>query len=424
MREHELRQRAVSEMHLRRWPVLPVPCLVIQWVVAVEADERDAERAVIEQHAPAPSDAGARAHREGMLGAAIRFTWESHSEGSSLTLFVHDADEQAFVEPATHSGLGKALEIVDHLPGRVVRSTRIWLAADDERAMRILPRLEINEDELVSSRIGGPIRIWSDFHLKDDGFGRLVMAANGADRRDVTRTLQRLQELGNYRNRALLGLPLARRYWPRLDAIEHRLRALADRIASAQERDDNILEELTALALDLATIDTAMSFRMDATQAYGKLVEERLEQLGEHPIEGFMSLAEFTQRRFRPAVATCAATRRRVERLAQRAAHMSSLLRARIETRIENQNAQLLRSMERSTSLQVRLQQLVEGLSVVALSYYLIGLVAYALAALPAEVFAIEDKIILGLLVVPVVLSVWLVTRTLKRRLLGQARAE
>jgi hypothetical protein len=39
----------------------------------------------------------------------------------------------------------------------------------------------------------------------------------------------------------------------------------------------------------------------------------------------------------------------------------------------------LLRSMERSSSLQLRLQQLVEGLSVVALSYYGISLIGYML---------------------------------------------
>lgn len=418
-----MRHRAVGEMHLRRWPLLPLPCLIVQWVIMIAPASREAERVLIEERA-SPWDAnGAASHREGLLGRLVRFAWERHSEGSSLALFVEDADEEAFVDPATHPSLGEALAWAEALPGEIVRSTRIWLAASDEEVeATVLPRLQVNADELVSSRIGGRMRMWSDFRLKEDGFGRLVVAANGADRRDVTRQLQRLQDLGNYRNRALLGLPLARQYWPRLDAVELRLRALADRIAGAEERDDTILEGLSALALDLATIDTAMSFRMDATEAYGRLVEERLEQLDEQPIEGFMSLAEFTQRRFRPAMATCAAARGRVERLAGRAEQISSLLRARIETRIENQNGQLLRSMERSISMQVRLQQLVEGLSVVALSYYFIGLVAFALGALPDGRLGVADEVVIGVIVVPVVLVVWAITRTLKNRLLANPR--
>ncbi len=423
MRDHELRHRAVGEMHLRRWPLLPLPCLIVQWVVMVAPADRQAERAMIVERAP-PADAAAdAAHREGVLGPSIRFAWERHSEGSSLAIFVEDADEQAFIDPATHPALTQALAWAEGLPGEVVRSVRIWLAADEAHVeAAVLPRLEVNPDELVSSRIGGQMRIWSDFRLKEDGFGRLVVAANGADRRDVTRQLQRLQDLGNYRNRALLGLPLARQYWPRLDAVEQRLRALSDRIAGADERDDTILEGLTALSLDLATIDTAMSFRMDATEAYGRLVEERLEQLDEQPIAGFMSLAEFTQRRFRPAMATCAATRHRIERLAGRAEQISSLLRARVETRIENQNAQQLRSMERSIAMQVRLQQLVEGLSVVALSYYFIGLVAFVLGALSDDALGVADEVIIGVITIPVVLIVWTITRTLKNRLLAAPR--
>ena len=38
MRDHELRKKAVGEMHLRRWPVLEVPCVIVQWVLIVDDD--------------------------------------------------------------------------------------------------------------------------------------------------------------------------------------------------------------------------------------------------------------------------------------------------------------------------------------------------------------------------------------------------
>lgn len=421
MRDHELRRRAVGEMHLRRWPLLPVPCHIVQWVLDVADAERDAELAAIEARALEHDPVGNPTHREGRISPSVAFTWERQSEGSSLTLFAAPATEESFLDPTSDGELAAALGWARGLPGQIVRSTRVWVGENDAAIERLLERQPLNRDELVSSLIAGGIRMWSDFRIMPDGFGRLLVAANGADPRDLARQIQRLQELGNYRNKALLGLPVARECWPVLDQAEARLRDLATRIATSDSRDDTLLSALSALALDLASVSTATSFRMDATLAYGQIVEERLEQLGSSAVPGFASLADFTQRRFRPAMNTCRATVARIERLAQRTEQLASLLRARISTHIENQNGELLRKMERSSSMQARLQQLVEGLSAVALSYYLLGLIKYGLYALPHGATGISDERLIGLLVIPVVVGVWAIMHVLKKRLLGSA---
>lgn len=407
-------------MHLRRWPLLPVPCHIIQWVLAVSDDERAAELDAIEAQSGEKDLVGNPSHREGRINDKVSFTWEHQSEGSSLTLFASDCGEAGFLDPASDEDISAAIGWALQLPGQIIRSTRVWLSESDADVANLLEQLPLNRDELISSTLGGTIRIWSDFRILEDGFGRLLVAANGADRRDLTRQLQRMQELGNYRNKALLGLPVARECWPKLDAAEMRLRDLADRIADSEARDDSLMEELSGLSLDLASLSTSMSFRMDATRAYGQIVEERLEQMDSRPIEGFASLIDFTQRRFRPAMNTCRATTERIERLAKGTEQLALLLRARIDTRIENQNASMLRSMERSISMQARLQQLVEGLSAVALSYYFLGLVKYALAAVPLHKVGVSADIVVGILVVPVVTAVWLAMRSLKKRLLGR----
>ena len=418
MRDHDLRSRAVGEMHLRRWPPLPVPCHIVQWVLAIDDSERAEELSAIEALTASNDSVGNPTHREGRINERVTFTWERQSEGSSLTLFCAPCDDEGFLEPATDVELSAAIAWARTLPGQIVRSTRVWLAQSDADVERVLDRHPINRDELVSSTLGGGIRIWSDFRLKDDGFGRLLAAANGIDRRDLTRQIQRLQELGNYRNKALLGLPVARECWPKLDAAEERLSDLANRIADSDARDDSLLEELSRLALDLASVATAISFRMDATRAYGQIVEERLEQLDVRPVGGYASLVDFTQRRFRPAMNTCIATSERIERIGERTEQLTSLLRARIDTRIENQNAELLRSMEQSISMQARLQQLVEGLSAVALSYYVLGLIKYGLYAVPDSALGLSDEFVIGLLVLPMVLGVWWTMHTLKDRLI------
>lgn len=419
MRDHDLRKQAVGEMHLRRWPMLEVPSVIVQWVLIVADDERETELAAIDARAKADHPSANPAYRAGNLGEGIKFVWEKHSEGTSLTLFASNAGPETFLDTASNAALQGALDWAHSLPGEIVRCTRILVVESDAQVEEVLPSLGLVPAELVSCRVGDDIRMWSDFRIKGDGFGRLLVAANGAEPAETTRQVQRLQELGNYRNRALLGLPVARECWPKLDEAEARLRDLAARIGNRDETDDQLMDTLSKLSLELAAIETSISFRMDATKAYAQLVKDRLAQVDPQPIDGFASLADFTQRRFFPAMNTCEATTARVRQLALRAAQLASLLRARIETRIENQNARLLHSMEQSTRMQVRLQQLVEGFSVVALSYYLIGLVGYLLGGLPLAQYGLEKKWVLAALVVPVVAGIWIGMRVLRKRLFG-----
>ncbi len=53
------------------------------------------------------------------------------------------------------------------------------------------------------------------------------------------------------------------------------------------------------------------------------------------------------------------------------------MLRTGIQFELQHQNRDLLRSMDERASMQLRLQQTVEGLSVAAISYYVIGLISY-----------------------------------------------
>ena len=89
---------------------------------------------------------------------------------------------------------------------------------------------------------------------------------------------------------------------------------------------------------------------MSATQAYAKIVEERLVWLDVASLAGHQTLTDFTDRRLMPAVRTCATVSRRLDELSQRAAWTSSLLRTRIDTALARQNRDLLASMNRRTS--------------------------------------------------------------------------
>lgn len=421
MIDHELRKRVVAEMHLRRWPVLSLPSLVMQWVLLVTDREREAETEIISKLPDAGDGATQPAHQSGRLSSGVAYAWERNSEGSSIALFIEGMHGNPLGCSELPDNVRAAIAWAESLPGAIMRATQIFVVSDDASAEKLLPDLDFKHSDLVSCHFGGSARMWCDFRLKDDNFGKLLVAANGIDVRDLTRLLQRLQDLGNYRNKALMGLPVAQEAWPRLDAAEQKLSDLAYRVAGQVDRDDTLMDELSGLSLELTAIAAGIDYRMSATAAYAQLVHDRLEQLDVRRIEGFASLTNFTQRRFLPAVRTCAAVVERERKLSLRASQLASLLRARIETRIENQNASLLRSMDESSRLQLRLQQLVEGLSVVALSYYLIGLLGYVLKGAGPWLEGLDPELVLGSLVIPVMFTVFTVMKFLKSQLMSDA---
>ena len=83
------------------------------------------------------------------------------------------------------------------------------------------------------------------------------------------------------------------------------------------------------------------------------------------------------ERRLAPAINTCATIARRQEDLSSRIARNSQLLRTRVDIELERQNQELLAQMNRRAKIQLRLQETVEGLSVVAITYYASQLVSY-----------------------------------------------
>lgn len=207
--------------------------------------------------------------------------------------------------------------------------------------------------------------------MHPDGLGRLLVRDQSlVGPGDTSRLLQRLQELGNYRNVALLGLPLAQQQGPALAQLEQQLTLVARDIAAGGIADETLLQKLSVLAADLTKMTAETRFRFGATRAYSQLVADRLQAVQVRRVPGFQTLIDFTERRLVPAVRTCESFSQRLDDLATRVSWASSMMRTRIETTLERQSRDLLESMNQRASAQLRLQQTVEGLSVMAISYY------------------------------------------------------
>ena len=220
--------------------------------------------------------------------------------------------------------------------------------------------------------------IFTDFKI-DNGFSRFLVLNAGMTQRQTGRTVQRLVEIETYRMMALLGLPVAKEVSRWLYSGEKELAELMENIGKTSSPADErlVLDKLSRLAADVEHSVARTTFRFGASHAYHGLVMQRIEELRESRISGLPTFYEFMQRRLLPAMNTCEAISRRQEELSGRVARTSQLLRTRVDMELEHQNQELLSQMNRRAKLQLRLQEMVEGLSVVVLTYYGSQLVQY-----------------------------------------------
>ncbi|HSE13045.1 MAG TPA: DUF3422 family protein, partial [Rudaea sp.] len=160
----------------------------------------------------------------------------------------------------------------------------------------------------------------------------------------------------------------------------------------------------------------ASQFRFSACRAYSDLVARRIAELRESRLPGLQTIEEFLARRFTPAVATCLSTSQRLRDLSERVGQVSALLSTRGDIAREKQNQMLLGSMNRRATLQLRLQQTVEVISVIPITYYVVTLIGYLARALVHGGMPLNVEMTEGLSV-PIVgaLVIWGVKRAHNR---------
>ena len=228
------------------------------------------------------------------------------------------------------------------------------------------------------------------------------------------RLVRTLLEMETYRMMLLLALPQAKAIAPQIKEMERQLAAAIQQINRIGDLGDErrLLGELGSLAARVEQLIAAHNFRFSASRAYYELIINRLGELREQECPGLQTFSEFLQRRLTPAWRTSEAAEQDLDDLARRIDRASELLRTRIDLTIETQNQQLMQAMDKRSHLQLRLQQTVEGLSVAAISYYLVGLCKY-LAESAKALGLIESSTLATGIAVPV----WLGMCRLKRSL-------
>ena len=415
--EHPLRRWAVDEMRLRRFAPVSRHCDMYQAVRLINADERAAEDHWLLNDRPGFDDWSLAArHGSGHTKSRIHFLWERHTEASTLTLI--------FPADAPEGVRAPYIKWLEQWPGAVVRATHIFVILDPQDIAAQLKKQGISSHEMVCCDINSGLRIWSDFGIHGDGYGRLLVTAGDVEDGERGRIIQRVQELGNYRNLALLGFPTVQRYGPQIDLLEQKLSEHAKRVALANDDDETLLNQLAEISSELELIRSESGFRLSATAAYAEVAADRLASLNVKPVANYQSLTDFTERRLVPASRTCSVFRQRLNHTADRISGVMHTLDVRIDIRIKAQNLGLMQSMERSTQLQLRLQTLVEGLSVIAAAYYLIGLIAYVSKGFAAYPSGHSSDVFIGVVTLPVIVLIYSLVQRLRYKVLKETNPE
>jgi len=428
--QHPLRAQLHNEIHERPPEPMAAPLAISHVVMFCDADERAASREHLARllrdlHLPVPD--GETTHLRMDLGT-VRLRWELHTEFVAWTFLrpLEDGDRLDPRDPV------RAVELLPQdwlaaLPGRCLAALHLWAFHSRPHLLPVQDqaRALMNEERLVGSAVAGDEgQVLTDFATHADGFSRmLLMAGATMSPRRLGRTVQRLLEIETYRMAASLGLPAARQAGAMLNRAEQELAGLAQAVRSARrEEEPELLDRLTRLAGEVEGEYAATHSRFSASAAYFGLVDKRIEELDESRLPGLQTIAEFIDRRLSPARATCEWAARRQDALSQRISRVSNLLRTRVEIEQQLGSQQLLEAMNRRQDLQLKLQATVEGLSVAAISYYIVGLVSYVAKGAMKLGWPFGVEATSAVAVPVVVLAVWLSMRSVHRRIVGHAQ--
>jgi uncharacterized membrane-anchored protein len=425
--DHPLRSLLTEEVHARPFAALKPPeqashLAFVSDENAVAADFAHLVRLC--QHYDVALPASGSRHFTCDFGP-FRLKWERHGEFCTYTFFNQTPFDQPFSTAAISIVPRDWLEAI---PGKRLVAVHIAVESRDAPPHTPADLATFFYSETVSGSqvFGGAALTWTDFAIHDDGFGRILVRDVALDHFEAGRLVQRLLEIETYRMMALVALPLVQEHGPQIRQIEEEAadisRSMSEIAGLAHTR--ATLTRLSRLSADVVGIIARLSYRVEATRAYFALVRRRVERLREERLERLQTIEEFLERRLAPAMQTCETAARRLESLSRRLTQSSDLLRTQVDVALQEQNRDVLLSMDRRARLQSRLQRTLEVISIVALTYYLAVLLMTILKAVKAAGVGLDVELIAGA-ATPLLLGViWLALRWARRTVIRRHEHE
>lgn len=420
LEEHPLRYDVANELHARPFPAVAAPgraaYLALKPARNAVGRDREADRAhlikLLDRFGAQHPQPGAT-HYFGEIGK-YRLKWENHTEFVTYTIFGEGVADTPF-DAATYKVFPE--DWLAEAPGVRLTSALIRIEELTDDAV-IAPKAQdwfVPESLAISRVLDDQLIIAGDFRIDMGGHMRFaVFARPDTGSRRLGRVVQRLCEIETYKAMAMLGLFRARGLSGQMKALDDRLADLVADMAGDMAKPDETLTALLAISAELEKLVAQTTFRFGATGAYETIVNQRIGVLREERFNGLQTFGEFMMRRFDPAMRTVNSTEARLKAMSDRALRAGDLLRTRVDVDRSAQNQKLLESMDKRSDLQLRLQKTVEGLSVVAISYYAVNLVIYMLSPVGEEVGI--NKLVMTALATPlVILGVWWLVRRVRQ---------
>ena len=360
----------------------------------------------------------------------FKVIWERHTEFTRYTI-IQSLPENAhwgsqLPDLATHVATG--VDWLKNIPGKTITAIQLAMLNEgmDDPDSIFKAKQWLGHGTVIGGTLGRTTgdqphsHLITNLRIGDDGFVRmLVLTSPATSENRAGRVAQRLLELETYRIMALLSLPVAKQLSSKLVEAEAQLVDITARIEANSDSDEVLLNHLASLAAQVESATAEHSYRFSAARAYDAIVRERISEMREKPLSGIQTLGEYLQRRLAPAVATVNATSERLEALAERVARASALLRTRVEIAAEAHNQELLEKLTRGQALQLQLQTTVEGLSVAAITYYVVSLLYYLTKAAKAYGINLNPEMVAGFSAPVVLVCSWLLIRKIHRNFRG-----
>ena len=391
-----------NEVHARASFIQSLPVRASHLALLLTSDEKLQERkhliTLCERFGVAPPEKDVDHFSATFNSFQVR--WEQHGEFSTYSFYIYASEQEPFADSAMKK---VPVDWMSQLTGQVIVAAHATIVSatnindTNDTDITGLSQYFANNPIIGSKVTGGAASVFTDFRIHVDGFSRFLIINHDLRTEQAGRLLQRLFEIEVYRVMALLAFPIARKLYPELKKADRQLYTITNAMTQPDNNDANLLDELTILAAEVENHISTNHFRFAAASAYYQLVGNRVSDLREVRIQGIQTFGEFIKRRLEPAINTCESISHRFTLLSERVSNASQLLRTKVDIIIERQNQALLTSMALRAKMQLRMQQIVEGISMVAITYYAASLIEKIAEALHAIGLPINVELVEGI---------------------------
>ncbi|MDH4100849.1 MAG: DUF3422 domain-containing protein [Nitrospirota bacterium] len=235
----------------------------------------------------------------------------------------------------------------------------------------------------------------------------------------IDQVVENIGRTENYYHLLLLPLPDYLVKLNTVGVIEKRVAERTGKITETLEKAsgedlETWLKELTSELSQIHNINERLRHRFSATFHYDKIYNRALDDWRAEALGTYEPLRGVLNRKTEMITDDYQRLIQRFDAAEKAIADLISVLRTRIDLILQRQNLEMLEGMHATAKHQVKLQETVEGLSIIVISYYLTGLAGYVFKAME-KAWGLNSSLATGIFVPVAILFSFFVSRKFKK---------